>query len=761
MSFDIEQLYKLLPAVYRIRDMAQGTRVPPPAAGEQSLAVQDERGNYLSVPLKELLSVIADQMVILEENMAQLYDDQFVETCAPWVLPYIGDLIGLTGLPGDAAQGLALTPRAEVANTIAYRRRKGTAAMLEQLARDVTGWPARAVEFFQLLAWTQYMNHLRPLNLSFANVRDADRLEWLNTPFEHTTDEPDASLPTTPPRGDGFRLPGVKETLGSIFERSRGVEDLAHTVDVRRVARARGRYNIPNVGIFLWRLRAYSLRRTHAVPVSAGDATRYLFNPLGNNTQLFIRPVTETEITHLAEPVNAPLPISRRFLRRRLAELYGAGRSLLVETQQPDGQGGTTAQAVPAAQIEVCNLSDVKDGGGNVIGWAHTPTTKVSIDPVLGRVAFPAAQTTPVLVSFHYGFSDDTGGGEYTRTGARRGPEQVFTVASVPGEQGAFGTVAAARAALNAATLGTDKGVIEIEDSGRYAENILVLNVTGRRVEIRAADKRRPVVAFRQRVTVRGGESDELTLDGLVITGGLRIADTLGRVRLRHCTLVPGNTLLTDGSPAQPGVPSIIVESPQAVVEIDRCIVGGLRSAPDARLIITDSIVDATSTSGFAFSGLAGADPGGTLSVENSTIIGRVHASAFELASNTIFHAAQPDGAPADPRAVQVVRRQEGCVRFSCLPVSASVPRRYRCQPPTADPTAPRPKLLFNSTRYGEPAYCQLSARCGDEIRRGADDESEMGAFHGLHQPQREAHLRARLEEYLRFGLEAGIFFAS
>ena len=44
-------------------------------------------------------------------------------------------------------------------------------------------------------------------------------------------------------------------------------------------------------------------------------------------------------------------------------------------------------------------------------------------------------------------------------------------------------------------------------------------------------------------------------------------------------------------------------------------------------------------------------------------------------------------------------------------------------------------------------------------IRAGADDEAEMGAFHDLFQPQRESNLRTRLDEYVRFGLEAGIFF--
>ena len=55
-------------------------------------------------------------------------------------------------------------PRSEVAETISLRRRKGTVLVMEQLARDVTGWGAHALEMFQVLADTQYMNHIRPRN---------------------------------------------------------------------------------------------------------------------------------------------------------------------------------------------------------------------------------------------------------------------------------------------------------------------------------------------------------------------------------------------------------------------------------------------------------------------------------------------------------------------------------------------------------------------------------------------------------------------
>ena len=231
MSFDTETLYRLLPAIHRIRDAEQGE------------------------PLKALIGVIAEQVAVMEENIEQLYDDQFIETCADWVVPYIGDLIGYRLLYG-AALGVG-SPRAEVAHTIALRRRKGTAAVLEQLARDVTGWNARAVEFFQTLATTQYMNHLRPGNHYAPDLRHWKPLERIGSAFDSVT----------------------------------------HTVDMRRIASGRGRYNIPNVGLFLWPIEAQGLTRSRAVRV---DDRRYRISALNHDMPLYNRPEAEDRITHIA-----------------------------------------------------------------------------------------------------------------------------------------------------------------------------------------------------------------------------------------------------------------------------------------------------------------------------------------------------------------------------------------------------------------------------------------------------------------------------
>ena len=669
MSFDAERLYELLPAIYRVRDAEQGE------------------------PLRALVAVIAEQIGVLEENLEQLYDDTFIETCADWVVPYIGDLIGYRTLHGVAPE--VSSPRAEVAHTIGFRRRKGTASMLEQLARDVTGWNARVVEFFQLLATTQYMNHLRPKNRYGPDLRRWRDLEHLDGPFD----------------------------------------SLAHSVEVRRIASGGGRYNIPNIGIFLWRLDAYPLTDS---PAAQLDTRRYLFSPLGNNTPLFTLPEIEDEITHLAEPINVPMPIGRRTLDADLQTYYGEGKSVLLEV---DGA------PVPPGDIVACDLSDA--GGG---AWAHESEDKIGLDPELGRLAFPTSHTPPseVKVTFHYGFSARIGGGEYERgasfAAALQPVQEVLAPASI-------------QPALSALTGG---GAVQIGDSGRYEETLSIEVDAGKHLELRSANERRPTVVLGGEFQIAGGNDAEVTLNGLLIAGGkLRVpADaSLRRLRLRHCTLVPGLSLTIDGAAAQAGEPSLIVEPANVTVEIENCIMGGIRVARGSTVEIRDSFIDANEPTNVAFAAVDGESTGGTLTVEETTIIGKVHARLFDLASNTIFLAELAAG-DAWPASVRAERRQEGCVRFSYVPWASLVPRRYQCHPADED-EADRIRPQFTTLRYGEPAYGQLTLRCPDVIRRGADDEAEMGAFHMIYQPQRETNLRIRLEEYLRIGLEAGVFYAT
>jgi hypothetical protein len=221
---------------------------------------------------------------------------------------------------------------------------------------------------------------------------------------------------------------------------------------------------------------------------------------------------------------------------------------------------------------------------------------------------------------------------------------------------------------------------------------------------------------------------------------------------------VPGISLDDEGKPEHPNTPSLIIESTNAHVEIDHSIVGAIRADKDAEVTIRDSIIDATNETNLAYGEIRSYGAG--LRIINSTVIGQVRTRIMRLASNTIFLASFASAAERKTWAGPVCaeRRQEGCVRFSYLSRDASVPVRYYCQP-ESDASLVRP--LFVSTHFNDPAYCQLSTSCPCEIRRGGDDEASMGAFHDLYEPQREAHLRTRVQEYLRFGLEAGVFYVT
>ena len=135
-SFYAERLWLLLPAVYRTAD-TDGSGAPG--------------------PLRELVNRIGAQVAVVRRSIDRLWADQSIETCDNWVIPYIGDLLG-TNLVSSLAPP---AQRLDVANTIDYRRRKGTVEVLEELAHDVTAvngmrWTAHVVEGFRRLARTRH-----------------------------------------------------------------------------------------------------------------------------------------------------------------------------------------------------------------------------------------------------------------------------------------------------------------------------------------------------------------------------------------------------------------------------------------------------------------------------------------------------------------------------------------------------------------------------------------------------------------------------
>ena len=740
MSFDAPTLLRLLPAVYASRDGAQALTSPGLLAAAEkaelaTLAERETSGPALSAletdrlaalrqqalagPLASLLAVIAEQFAVLEEDLEQLLDDPFIETCAEYLVPYIGDLIGVRTLHDVGANiGRA---RAEVAHTLGYRRRKGTVPVLEGIAFDVSGWPAAAAEFFQRLITTQYMNHRR---LHIHAAPELRRWESL-------------------------------QHIGSAFD------SIPRSVDVRRIASRRGRHNIPNVGLFLWRLDAQSLTGSPALPV---DLRRWRFHPLGIDAPLFSKPLKRPDDQTLNARLNVPQPITRRELHERPSDWCDAttqSRSFAVEIDR--GSGYQAVQVLPPPPVPAPDpgvplflvAAHLGENASAATRWGSAAEPgRVCVDSELGRIELPpeAQANWRVRCRFHTGFSADLGGGEYERAIDGNDAAAGVPTLLVPTPQ--HPTIQAALTALSG------RGVVEIGDSGRYEENLVINVAADETMEIRAVNGHRPTVVLGQVMTLRGAAGSGVRLDGLLICGdGLRVPkanNALARLELAHCTLVPGLELAPDLTPQFPKDASLVAELPDLQLSARRCIFGALRVEPQARAAFTDCILDATAPDEVVYAGLNGKTEGAHLSLSECTLVGRVHARKLD-ASNCIFLTVAAKSGDWDAP-VKVQRRQEGCVRFCWIPPESRTPSRFQCLPESAaSPADATPR--FTSLRFGHPGYAQLAVSSGVRLLTGADDESEPGAFHHLHGAQRETNLRVRLDEYLRAGLEAGIFY--
>ncbi|HMI91849.1 MAG TPA: hypothetical protein VK509_10825 [Polyangiales bacterium] len=720
----IDRLYALLPAIHRMRDAEHG------------------------YTFQALLRVIAEQVNVVEDDIAQLYENLFIETAQDWVVPYLGQLVG--HVPGAQAVARAdrpgceharvLVPRREVANSISSRRRKGTLALLEQLANDVGGWPARAVEYFKLLGRAQHVNHLHLARHRSADLRDVDALELIGGPFDACT----------------------------------------HTTDVRTIDshRTRGRYGIPSVGVWVFRLRSYSVTNTAACCVEEVGPHCFTFSVLGQDAPLYVAPRPEPDPTHIAEELELPVPIRRRAFERRSDDYYGEGASFAIRT---DGWAGVAAkgeQPVPAAQLIAADLSD----------WRYVPALhQVAVDPVLGRLAFPPSQLPKkgVRVSYHYGFAADLGGGEYARPELDLpGVAKLYRV----GEKEAFQRIGPALEQWRRDQ--PQHAVIELSSSGVYVEPLSIALGDDQTLALRAANRTRPVLRLidwqtdlPDALTIALGARSRFTLDGLTVTGrSVQVTSSNERASacgaelvIRHCTLVPGWGIEGDCGPRRASEPSLELTNLRARVEIEQSIVGAIRVHADEvrldpiALCIRDSIVDATAEDRQAVAAADGSWAHVALSIARSTVFGIVDVHAMPSGENAIFCGC-----------VNVARRQIGCMRFCYVRSDCRTPRRYRCQPDGVI-AAVRERIpengakqaseianerlrvtpQFSALRYGQPAYAQLATTCATEIARGADDESELGVFHQLYQPQREANLRARLNEYTPADMRVEIIFAS
>ncbi|NJM60206.1 MAG: hypothetical protein HC849_08500, partial [Oscillatoriales cyanobacterium RU_3_3] len=542
-------LYDRLPEIYRVKDEEQ----TPPGQLENYLAIAD---------------FIFDA---IHENIESLYHDLFIETCVDWVIPYIGDLLGTSHLKGDA-----WTLRADVADTIALRRRKGTLASIERLTYNLTQWGIHAVELRENLVWNQHLNHQRPdiggnppyaaatrftpIRGGTVTLRDPAMLSLLNTPFDPFAHIPDLKPPT----------------IGNI------------------------RYNLPNLAIFLWRLKDYRVRFTKPIvaiqatgTVEPGEAThvvRVYVHPLGEPVRLFntyqFDPDKDPPVITQIDATPGPIATAR------LTTNSAAGKPekyVAIDTYNPTNLNISSLDIsevglqlhLPEPEFAVTDLSKWKIRGENLCAWETgiQPPLKdreIAIDPIIGRIAIgfdnlelATALKNHLLLTYTYGAVGTVGAHPISRTLPEKWHEETVVVKSVNLFEGHT-----LNQALNNIQNETSPVVIEIRDSRVHVLDLsaiagtidedggfnLQLNST---LIIQAADGQRPIIKltrplrFRP-INIAAAGNLTLRLEGLYLTrdesfpvdAPLIARTAIDRLEIVDCTLDPGGQKLLDGTAA-------------------------------------------------------------------------------------------------------------------------------------------------------------------------------------------------------------------
>jgi hypothetical protein len=757
--------------------------------------------------LRGFIEVLAQQAATLRRSNDRLWDDQFIDLCADWAVPYIGELVATRMVSALNLRGR----RVDVAKTIYYRRRAGTPRILEELIADITGWEGKLVEEFRRLGRARHGLDPQPQRYAglltgtmpggWADLRSAHGAELADSPFD----------------------------------------EYHHTPDVRRPRGRDGRYGIAKLGFHLYRLA--STRLDDITPRPGPIAGTFTFDPSGRDIPLFARrhrtddrerfdweewisakewevpaPIrcrllnhAEFEITEqalarlntalispavgLTQPqANVVLALLRIFRDQRIpseARLFQISEVLpaLQQTalQDPDawnpllvaalidecGKRALLPIGVYASDLAPTSTAEdtsdasvvIKRFRNNLVPTRFVPvarelivagdlenfTAAVSgvakdwaVDPKRGRLVWVGGGAAPnPIVSYHYGFSGPIGAGGYDRA--------EFLTAAVTRTISGGGVIqTTVPGNANFLPSGSQppppivRDVAEITDSANYTPVDNRNEIT--QLEFRAANRRRPYLRLTHNwlLNTSTNTESELTIDGLWIG-----ADGAFQIRLLgdYELVTLRHVTLDPGGTDAAGNPirpvPLSIRGNVEKLVIENSIVGPIR-VEGAGELTTLEIRDSI-VDGQNSAVPAISVPAGRVFMRRTTVFGEMELEWLD-ASETLITGF-----------TSVTNTQEGCFRFSAV-----LERQDPLNPASPHSRVPHPyeshfvdefNAVFTSTIFGQPGYAQLAESAPEFLRRGAENTSEIGAFSSLLNPILFDGLRAKVEEFAPFGL--------
>lgn len=791
------RLYALLPADIRAEDAAQGRA------------------------LEAFIAVLAQGSAEIDRELDRFHDALFVETAPEDALTELGALVAAEPM-NPLPAGAGWNARAFIANTIWYRRGKGTARVLAALAADITGEGAQAVEVFRRLVRLQHLADLRGDRPGLASLVDGETRARVGT----------------------------------------AQDALPRLSDLRSIARAGGRGFVPSVGLHLLRpvvpvFAAPDTRGLDRDALSAEDvaalppmqpwpvgeppterAGYFQLAPMpGEPIRLFNpdrRSDGDEATSGSVRPERMPdrlrrLPLHRETDALRRAYAKGEGGAPVAgqwcDPLNPAftlfirAKGQATFRQIPAREVLIANFDEApakRPAPERAYDWVRPGETVAStgaapisaaFDPVTGRLVLPAGvEADEVRVAYATGIGRPIGAGPHERNA----PDVPFELvdgagrthfirivdgsrASEPEPGKAVRRVETLQQALADWSAHGDRpgavGVIVLARSDRDARtaNLTIKTHPGTELTLVAAQWRPqvarpgvPVEANRHGYLVR--RERMFTLAAAIQVEPSRAPGTAPSDAEEIGTLTFDGIAFTGGITTAPHSVSALALRHCSIRAKPTRAALNVRPGQPISVTIEDSLIDnvrvwSSSKYGDARGSrlmlrrcIVGGTPEMSLHLKapqadvticDATILGHVEVGTLD-ATNTIFAGS-----------LKVIRHQVGCMRYSHSATSQALPKRFRCQPDLAlqaarsegrvsaaqaEAIAMGLVPVFYDTDLCEPMVGVLHPLTDLGIRAGGEGDTEMGAFAPTGTPIRRANLTRALDSYLPFGAEAEIF---
>lgn len=739
---------------------------------------EDATGSHPNV-LRALVEVMAKQAAALRRSGDRLWEDQFIEWADRWAVPYLADLVGtrLVSAQNPPAR------RVDVAKTIYYRRRKGTLPVLEELIADIARWEGTVVEEFRRLgrAWhrldpapdlaTGRFTSTPPGGL--ADLRHPRGADLADTPFDefhHTPDlrrhsgtrgrygipklgfhlyrlaalEVDKAIPrrkgtgkyTFDPSGRDVQLFMRRNRQHAGTDSASSTGDWSHwegarewelPAPMRCHVLSHGEYEVPDTIV----------EQVKDELIDEGTPIAAAVLDVALDELLNLSGIRFRSARHFKEAIgrlshrNTLLDDEVLIAVLEASLVPDCGRFMLLDrASDPSAKslaiyyrGEHGLSKVPAKRIVAGNLENWSVPNARAVWQQKAPSRWYVVDPERGRLlVLSDAEYDVVAVRYYHGSAGNVGAGTYLRT--RFLSEDVAS--KIAGEWHDEGKVLP----IEEEQL-SKSGVTHIVTSGTFTP---VSDVVGAQsMTVQAADQRRPLLELQTNWVFRGrprdengGTDEDLQRDGVLALEGLWVAShkrsrlilkgEFEWVVISHCTIDPGEDPPGAGKlkpvtiEVQGAIETLVIQSSITGPIIMRDPPGGGGRATIEKLVIRDSIIQAWDPA------LAVETMSGSAQISRSTVMGGINVNRIEVSDSIV------DGI------VRVANHQNSCFRFSAAPVSDlhKLPRPYESH------FYHDPDLLFSSRTLGDGAFAQVNARAPYEVRRGAENGREMGAFCGL-----------------------------